>query len=224
MIGEHDVVVRLLASFLFGGLIGLERELMFFLSARTRSAGLRTHILVCVGSALFMIISQNLYFQFLGDAGRVAAQVVSGIGFLGAGAILREGLVVRGLTTAASLWAVAAIGLAAGGGYFVAAGVVTLIVTFTLMVLGRLEEYIRERYDYRVITLLVADAPEQMGLIADMLGQYNVAVRKIEKSERCELGGQVIDITVRIPLEVRPGELLQRLAAVPGVHQVEYKG
>ncbi|MBC7105147.1 MAG: MgtC/SapB family protein [Firmicutes bacterium] len=224
MIGEHDVVVRLLAAFIFGGLIGLERELMFFLSARTRSAGLRTHILVCVGSALFMIVSENLHFQFLGDAGRVAAQVVSGIGFLGAGAILREGLVVRGLTTAASLWAVAAIGLAAGGGYFVAAAVVTLIVTFTLMVLGRLEEYIRERYDYRVITLLVADAPEQMGLIAEMLGQYNVAVRKVEKSDQCELGGQMVDITVRLPLEVRPGELLQRLAAIPGVRQVEYKG
>ena len=101
-------MLRLFAAILFGGLIGLERE------SHKRPAGFRTHILVCVGSALIMIISQYAFLEFSGklgyDPGRIAAQVISGIGFLGAGTILREGSSVKGLTTAASLWVVARCG------------------------------------------------------------------------------------------------------------------
>jgi putative Mg2+ transporter-C (MgtC) family protein len=129
-----DVVVRLGLAAVLGGAIGLEREL------REREAGLRTHLLVCVGAALFTLVSayawtdwtfstpQGLVF----DPTRIAAQIVTGIGFLGAGAIIRQGLSVRGLTTAASLWLVAAIGMAAGAGWWEAATIATAGALLTL--------------------------------------------------------------------------------------------
>ena len=112
--------MRLALAAALGGAIGFEREL------REREAGLRTHLLVCLGSALFTIISAYGFHEFLtsGDAvvrtdpTRIAAQIVTGIGFLGAGAIIRQGISVRGLTTAATLWVAAAIGMAAGAGYY----------------------------------------------------------------------------------------------------------
>jgi len=112
------VLLRLAISAGLGGAIGFEREL------RERQAGLRTHLVVCVGSALFTLVSAYGFEDFFTATGtridptRIAAQIVSGIGFLGAGAIIRQGLSVRGLTTAATLWLVAAIGMAAGAGYY----------------------------------------------------------------------------------------------------------
>ncbi|MGD2279467.1 MAG: MgtC/SapB family protein [Candidatus Omnitrophota bacterium] len=131
------VILRLFLSVIFGGLVGLEREV------HGRAAGLRTHILVSLGAALFMITSLlvGASYGHLGnvDPSRIAAGVVTGIGFLGAGAIIRFGISIRGLTTAASIWAVAAIGLAAGAGLYVAAGAATLMVVIVLF-LSRLEE------------------------------------------------------------------------------------
>ena len=128
------VLLRLVVAGALGGSIGLEREL------RERQAGLRTHLVVCVGSALFTIVSAYGFREFLvhggsvvrADPTRIAAQIVSGIGFLGAGAIIRQGLSVRGLTTAATLWLVAAIGMASGAGYYSAALITTGLALLTL--------------------------------------------------------------------------------------------
>ena len=117
-LGWDDNLARLSLAAVLGGAIGFEREL------RDREAGLRTHLLVCLGSALFTIVSAYGFREFLtsgdqvvrADPTRIAAQIVTGIGFLGAGAIIRQGLTVRGLTTAATLWVSAAIGIAAGAG------------------------------------------------------------------------------------------------------------
>jgi putative Mg2+ transporter-C (MgtC) family protein len=125
------VLLRLFVAAALGGAIGLEREL------RERQAGLRTHLVVCVGSALFTLVSAYGFTDWgvRVDPTRIAAQIVTGIGFLGAGAIIRQGLSVRGLTTAATLWLVAAIGMATGAGYWDAA----LITTFgALLILGPL--------------------------------------------------------------------------------------
>ena len=130
-IGWPEVLLRLFVAAALGGAIGVEREL------RERQAGLRTHLVVCLGSALFTLVSSYGFANFGArvDPTRIAAQIVTGIGFLGAGAIIRQGLSVRGLTTAASLWLVAAIGMAAGAGYWDAA----LIATFgALITLGPL--------------------------------------------------------------------------------------
>ena len=129
-----EVLLRLALAAVFGAAIGVEREL------REREAGLRTHLLVSVGSALFTIVSAYGFREFLvhggsvvrTDPSRIAAQIVTGIGFLGAGAIIRQGFSVRGLTTAATLWVVAAIGMASGAGYYSAAAITTVLVILSL--------------------------------------------------------------------------------------------
>jgi putative Mg2+ transporter-C (MgtC) family protein len=129
-----EIVLRIVLAGALGGAIGAEREI------REREAGLRTHLLVSVGSALFTLVSAYAWddFGFSLESGvtldptRISAQIVTGIGFLGAGAIIRQGLSVRGLTTAATLWVVAAIGLASGAGYYWAAVVTTALVLVTL--------------------------------------------------------------------------------------------
>jgi putative Mg2+ transporter-C (MgtC) family protein len=133
-LGWVEIVLRVGLAAMLGGAIGLEREL------REREAGLRTHMLVSVGAALFTLVSAYAWtdWQFSNREGlvfdptRIAAQIVSGIGFLGAGAIIRQGLSIRGLTTAATLWVVAAIGMAAGVGYYEAAVVTTALVLVSL--------------------------------------------------------------------------------------------
>src|SRR5580658_5665662 len=127
MLPDVSITARLLLAALLGSVIGFERERLLW------AAGLRTHMLVCVGSCLIMIVSAYGFTAVLGphvilDPSRVAAQVVSGIGFLGAGSIILRNEVVKGLTTAASVWAVAGVGLAAGGGLYTAAVVTTLII------------------------------------------------------------------------------------------------
>ena len=136
-----DALLRLTFACALGGVIGFEREL------RDREAGIRTHLLVSLGSALFTIVSAYGFHEFLthggnivrADPSRIAAQIVTGIGFLGAGAIIREGLSVRGLTTAATLWVVAAIGMACGAGYYwpaAATTVLTLVALWPLRLLA----------------------------------------------------------------------------------------
>lgn len=128
------IVFRLVVAAALGGAVGIEREL------RDREAGLRTHLLVSSGSALFTLVSAYGFHDFLTTGGnfiqtdptRIAAQIVTGIGFLGAGAIIREGLSIRGLTTAATLWVVAAIGMACGAGYYAAAITATVLTIVAL--------------------------------------------------------------------------------------------
>jgi len=131
---EIDFVIRLCIAFFAGGIIGIER------SSRRQVAGLRTHILIAIGSCCLMMLSIWLPQQLnTGDPGRIAAQVVSGMGFLGAGAIIRLGSNIRGLTTAASLWLTAAVGLAIGAGMFIAAFTTVILAIITLILLNRLE-------------------------------------------------------------------------------------
>jgi len=129
-----EELLRIVLAAGLGAAVGLEREV------REREAGLRTHMLVAVGSALFTLVSAYGFSEFFAQTGpvvpvdptRIAAQIVTGIGFLGAGAIIRQGMNVRGLTTAATLWAVAAIGLASGAGYYFGAVATTVVVLIAL--------------------------------------------------------------------------------------------
>ena len=132
---DYSILINLLLAFVFGGIIGYLREI------EGKTAGLRTHILVCVGSTLLMQVSVNvLTLSALADPGRIAAGVVTGIGFLGAGTILRGGNGVKGLTTAASIWITSAIGLALGINLYLGAFAATLVTAFTLQVLGYMEK------------------------------------------------------------------------------------
>ena len=148
MISTSDSIIRLVVAIILGGLIGYERE------ARSQSAGLRTHILVCLGACLCMIISINIALDFYSvygytrsDPERIAAQVISGVGFLGAGTILanQKGHSVKGLTTAAGIWGVAAVGLVVGAGYLVTAAAATVLIFIVLTVFVRLDKMMRKR-------------------------------------------------------------------------------
>ncbi|MDB4885660.1 MAG: magnesium transporter [Gemmatimonadetes bacterium] len=136
-----DLLIKLLLAVLLGGIIGFEREVA------GKPAGLRTNILICVGATLLMDVSTRIGLTAagtrIGDPGRIAAQVVSGVGFIGAGTIMQAQGTVTGLTSAATIWVVAAIGLTVGAGYYVEGIGAGLLVTFVLAGLGNLEHYVR---------------------------------------------------------------------------------
>ena len=137
---QLELTLRLVVALMLGAVIGWEREL------QRMPAGFRTHALVSLGSAIFTIVSAYAFTGPLSDPTRIAAQIVSGVGFLGGGAILHYGGTVRGLTTAASLWAVAAVGMAAGAGLFVVAAVSSVLVIVALEVFQRIERTVKRRF------------------------------------------------------------------------------
>lgn len=177
MIPEIELIERLILAALIGGLIGIEREV------HNRPAGLRTHVLVTLGSALIMLISIDGFFnlpgnRISGDPARLASQVVSGIGFLGAGTIMRNGTNINGLTTAASLWVSAGIGLAIGAGYYLGAIITAVIVLLTLMTLGILEKKILTK-KYKTVNIILKDGPGIIGQIGILFGKYNISIKDI---------------------------------------------
>jgi putative Mg2+ transporter-C (MgtC) family protein len=222
VISHSEATVRLLVATLLGGLIGWERE------HNNHPAGLRTHILVSVGSALIMLLSIYGFSDFVDeknvrmDPARLAAQVVSGIGFLGAGTILRQGLTVSGLTTAASLWVVAGIGLSAGAGFVFPAVVTTLLALVSLEVLNRMERFIFTRKRLKLIRILVADEPGILGELATRIGEVGGSVRKVRIDE-----GDPSEETVEITFTVRLAEgisvvkLVEAAREISGVKEVK---
>jgi putative Mg2+ transporter-C (MgtC) family protein len=216
---QIDLGLRLVLSAAFGGAIGLEREI------NGHPAGVRTHLLVCLGSALFTVLS--IYgFGPTGagtgvDPSRVAAQIVSGIGFLGAGAILKDGFSIRGLTTAASLWVVAAIGMAAGAGYWSAALIATALVLFFL-------------WPVRIVAyrLLLLVRPEE-GRLAVELEEGGSAVPVLEALEGLDADvanvefhdlpdGRSLLINVRYRSRKHSHEATDRIAGLAGVRRLQW--
>ena len=177
VISEEELFLRLVLSCILGGVIGYERQ------SRRKSAGLRTNVLVCLGACLIMILSQVLYENVEGrtnaDPARLAAQVVSGIGFLGAGAIMKEGLTVTGLTTAACLWVVAGVGLAVGSGFYSGALMTTALVFVTLGSLSRLDEWV-DHEKYIGLTIHTVDKAGQLMDISTCLEDLQLKVRGIK--------------------------------------------
>jgi putative Mg2+ transporter-C (MgtC) family protein len=167
---DSEMLIRLLAAAALGSLIGFERERLLW------AAGIRTHMLVCVGSCLIMIVSQYGFSNIMThqnvvlDPSRIAAQVVSGIGFLGAGAILARGEIVKGLTTAASIWTVAAVGLAVGGGLYLAASASTVIILIILAGIKPLEEAYRSRNQSCQLRIEVENGSLTPELLREALG------------------------------------------------------
>src|SRR5258707_15712444 len=149
-------MARLLLSAVLGGLIGLEREF------KHRPAGLRTNMFICFGAAMFTILSEELAGAFSGDHTRIAAQIIPGIGFIGAGSILHAKQGVTGLTTAATLFVVASIGMACGGGLYLEAVFATLLILLALLVLGWLERWMNLKPQFMNYTLLSAKSSEEM--------------------------------------------------------------
>lgn len=187
-----EVMVRLFIALLLGGFIGLEREY------RSKEAGFRTHFLVALGSALFCIVSQYGFGFDLKDSSRVAAQVVSGIGFLGAGTIIFQKNMVRGLTTAAGLWVTAAIGLACGTGMYIAAAVATTMVLLGLEVLNALIPKIGTTV---VILTFTATSKESIGTILDLIKKDCLELYSYELKSHRTSQGDIFEAKIEIKVK-----------------------
>jgi putative Mg2+ transporter-C (MgtC) family protein len=222
---ELEVIARLGLAALLGGAIGFERERLSW------AAGLRTHMLVSVGACLFMIVSAYGFMEVLGhehislDPSRVAAQVVSGIGFLGAGSILLRGDIVRGLTTAASLWTVAAIGLAVGGGLYVAALAATAIVLFILAGIKPLERRYFSSRQRREIFVAAERGRVTLPVLQRELGAVTGRIRSfvVQHNEEAADMDDVLIAFSRMPNEEFE-RMLERFQHIPGVLKLEVKG
>jgi putative Mg2+ transporter-C (MgtC) family protein len=214
-----DVLVRLALAGALGGAIGFEREL------REREAGLRTHLLVCLGSALFTIISAYGFHDFLTNGGqlvradptRIAAQIVTGIGFLGAGAIIRQGVSVRGLTTAATLWVAAGIGMASGAGYYSGAVIGTALTLAALGPLRILAYPVFERLRAEERSMIISLRPgTKAAQLLDALEREHARVEYFQLND--EHDRRVVTVTLDTPSE----KLLGHVADLEFVQGVEW--
>lgn len=215
---ELDITLRLAAAAMLGGLVGLERERIH------RAAGLRTHILVSVGSALFTLagiygFQPGVPGQATVDPSRIAAQIVSGIGFLGAGTIMRHGLSVRGLTTAASLWTVAGIGLACGAGFYFGAAATTAVVLVALVFLRGIERVLGDKYITNV-ELRMPGETGQMNKVQRVLEQYKVVVKSMELLT--EAGLITVRYAFQLPKDLDRTKLIEELTKA-GVTELEWE-
>ena len=205
--------LRLLLAALLGGAIGLEREI------HDKPAGFRTHVLVCLGSALAMIVSTS----FSPDSSRIAAQVISGIGFLGAGTIIRRGDVTVGLTTAASLWAVAGLGLAAGHPdlrFGLLAVVATGLVLLTLIVFGRLETWLPRRPKPQALRITVAQPSQAVSSVTAVVERLGGRFPTIRVTREGAGGAAGLELELEDLQQAQVGPLLQQLSELPGVQSV----
>lgn len=170
--------LKLFIACVLGGLVGFQRE------SSNRPAGFRTHILVCVGSALVMITSQYIFDVYKGvttlDPARLGAQVISGIGFLGAGTILRDGSTVKGLTTAAGLWAVACIGIAIGAGFYSGGITAALLVYFTLAISKDWDVIVDAKTQSNKIKISVPNTPGIISKIESLIYEKDISIKTIK--------------------------------------------
>jgi len=207
------IAIRLILAVAFGSIIGLEREW------NNHPAGFRTHILVCTGATLITLLSINSFEG--GDPSRVAAQIVSGIGFLGAGTIMREGTTIRGLTTAASLWAVAGVGMAIGAGYYLGAVITTVLMVVVLMFFSSLERKILQGH-YHLLELTMADVPGQLGRVTTKMGDMGVSIKNIQLAPRSSDQIQV-EVGVKTPAQLPLHEVVNSLADLEGVYTIKFE-
>lgn len=226
VIDPIDLTIRLLLAVILGGLVGFERE------QNNHAAGLRTHILVCVGSTLIMLLSMYGFSDFVDeenvrmDPARMATGVITGIGFLGAGVIMRVGVSITGLTTAASLWVVASIGLAIGAGFYFPAGLVTALVLFSLFVLNKVEKRWIPVKRLHKIMIRAHGKPEILTLITPILEMRRAEIRKVSmKKDTRSLENKssqvIITYLVRLPRLATLIKIVDELKQLEEVNEVE---
>jgi putative Mg2+ transporter-C (MgtC) family protein len=223
VISHGEMIVRIVVGAAFGGVIGYERD------RHHRPVGLRTHLIVAMAAATFMIISsQFVYWQHYGkedlvtvDSSRIAASVVSAVGFLAGGAILKTGANVQGLTTAAGLWLVTAIGMSSGAGMFVESGVVTVLGLLALTVLRRFEDKDDHRMRRRV-TVILGDDADSVTAVVDALKALGADVSDVEYERRLDDDKKRIVATFDVDVEKSLGvsSLIKTVENVGGVRRV----
>jgi len=220
LITEQQIVLRLLAAAVLGSLVGLERE------RHNQPAGLRTHIILTIGSALAMCVSIDLAMQFQpyvpnGDPARLAAQVISGIGFLGAGAIFKYGTSVKGLTTATSLWTVAIIGLAVGAGHYFPAIVATALLLLALSALDLLEKKYLVSTTTRTISMRVQDKPLMVDELEQVFHNLGIDIKSVSISKDVESNELEFEAIAKVSTQPDMDKLIGKLSHIQGVRTFE---
>jgi len=225
MVGNTEIIARLLLASVLGALVGLEREV------HGREAGIRTYLLVSLGSALIMVVSQCLILGYQGapvkylgiDPGRIAAQAVTGIGFLGAGAIIRYRNSTRGLTTAACMWVVSATGLAVGSGHYLFGMVVCGVTVFSLTALKTFEHRLKRDW-YRNMLVIAEEADGQFEHIQQVLDGRDVKVTNLNIIKNREKKEFFVDYRLRFhTVEPLGWDIVRDVYAIDGVKRVELR-
>lgn len=216
-----EILLRLILTFVLSGAIGAEREF------NHQPAGLRTHILIGVGASILMIVSLTVPFSngaggayAGGDPGRIAAQVVSGIGFLGGGAILRLGGDIRGLTTAASIWIVAALGLSIGAGLYFVATVGTVFVLATLILLGRFEKRYVPKKILKQLGVYARTEKLKSRDVKEVLDDFGIRIRTVALQRSREKKTTQLRYTIHVPPEVDYDQFYKRLYELKDVYKI----
>ena len=221
MLNQWTVLLRLVLAAALSGVIGFEREF------HGRAAGFRTHILLCVGSTLVMLTSIHV-FDVYGtrvpcDPGRIAAGVVTGIGFLGAGTIMHAKASVRGLTTAASLWVVAGIGLAVGSGMYFGSFVTAVIAIVTLFLFSKMEHSMIRKDWYKTIFVESKEGVSQLKGIRSVLAEYEVQVNDFEVERSQDGADMMLKIGVKLSTSRHDENILQDISRLDGVKNVKWE-
>ena len=223
MDGMTEMIFKLLLSALLGGLIGLEREM------HARAAGLRTHILVAMGSTLIMMVSQYMFSLYQDqtattvvrlDPARIAAMTITGIGFLGAGTIIQSKEIIRGLTTAACLWIIAAVGLAVGCGLYLPALTTCIVALATLHLLHHLEHFLKKDW-YRKL-LVLTDNRDHFPSIEAILATHQIHIIKVGCDTNL-LGDEITyHIDIRMKKNLSDFKIVHDLATIGGLKRVQW--
>lgn len=220
MVTDFEMILRLILAAILSGLVGYEREV------HGRAAGLRTHILVCIGSTLIMFTSMHMFEIYIGratvDPTRIAAQVVSGIGFLGAGTILRFKASVRGLTTAASLWSVAGIGLAVGSGLYIPAVVTTILILATLFFLTRIERLILRKDWYKIMEIETKSGAFQLENIRSILSEYEIEIKDFEVQKAASPDDMILKMSLKLLTNEYENEIISKMRQLDGIKKANW--
>ncbi len=221
MLNEWIIVFRLVLSAILSGIVGFEREF------HGRAAGFRTHILLCVGSTLIMLTSIHIFDVYSSrvpiDPARLAAGVVTGIGFMGAGTIMRYKASVRGLTTATSLWVVSGLGLAVGSGLYFGAIVTTLIAVIALMFFSRLEHVMIRKNWYKTIVIETKDGLEQLKKIREALSEYGSEINDLEADRSKDGTHMILKFGLKLTTNLHNAQLIEAIARLEGVKSVKWE-
>lgn len=221
MLTNWTMIFDLILAAVLSGVVGFEREF------HGRAAGFRTHILLCVGTTLIMITSIHIFDVYSGrtpiDPARLAAGVVTGIGFLGAGTIMRYKASVRGLTTAASLWVVTGIGLAVGSGLYFGAIITTALAVITLMFFGRLEHAMIRKDWYKTIVIESKDGLEQLRRIREVLSEYGVDITDFEVERSGDGANMILKIGLKLSTAHHTAVIIQDIGRLEGVKNAKWE-
>jgi len=213
------VLTRVFSATAAGFFIGLERE------RHHQSAGLRTHMVLALGSASIMILSMYIPFSFaekgiMGDPGRLAAQVISGIGFLGAGAIFRYGFNIKGLTTAASIWTTSGIGLAFGAGFYFLGIVATVVLFIILYLFEKIEDFLIEQKNIRLLTVIFHSDKIKPKAVIDIIKKFEIDIRQPSIIENVEDNTTQVVINCNIDVDFSIRELFESVKSLGNIIKI----